>query len=629
MRISVVIYNWTFWSALYSYRVLLLLMRSLELFLVFIRVVLFQAPLLIVWTRLPVFRESRPPWERLAHMLEPGQTESISWLDMGVKGWGDARSAEDLEAVRAAINTGRKPISTPKVIVGGALRVLIVELGPTFIRWAQSLVLRPELTTFLREELRLLPDVGPTLKFKLVRELVHRELGGRDIEEVFSSIEEQPLLVSSIAQVHRGILVTGEDVDLKILRPYMRATVELDTLLITGVTRIMQLLMKGRRDWHSFDMSFDKSLKKEIDFFLEGSELERFYKAVNDNTLYAQCIKTPRFFRDMSTPKLLVTEHVDHICTLDHLGDLPLDEEAALLMRKVAQFPPDTPLQLYQAQLIACTNMLLDWGYVYAAVTGQTMSMVIPSDGDEGKVFISDFGKMFEIRGYDKECAIDFMMQLAYYCDGYGIADVLLRSMEYHYPEDSAKLDKREFRTALREFMRERRVVETRPELERGVNLEWRGSQLLSTEVVQTIFSVPGVKVPEWFWLIMRFLAYVEKSALTLCLNYDATDTMKWLAREVVESKVNRELDAMRVVNLERSMEGIAGVLNSGDGLKFLNETSDRFRVVSFETEQALRNYRNAVKLPSEDTIELGAPVLSMNDERSKFDQERPPAPSP
>ncbi len=118
------------------------------------------------------------------------------------------------------------------------IRLMVEELGPTFIKLGQFLSMRPDLLpAALIAELQKLQDAVPPVEFPLARAEVEGALS-RKIAEVFSVFEEKPLASASIAQVHRA-KIRGEErsVVCKVRRPLIEAVVASDFHLIAFVAR--------------------------------------------------------------------------------------------------------------------------------------------------------------------------------------------------------------------------------------------------------------------------------------------------------------------------------------------------------------------------------------------------------
>jgi len=92
-------------------------------------------------------------------------------------------------------------------------------LGPAAIKLGQALATRPDLVGEQAAiELSRLQDALPPAPFAQIRASIEQSLG-KPINELFASIEEEPVGAASIAQVHRAVTTDGRTVAIKVLRP--------------------------------------------------------------------------------------------------------------------------------------------------------------------------------------------------------------------------------------------------------------------------------------------------------------------------------------------------------------------------------------------------------------------------
>ena len=124
-----------------------------------------------------------------------------------------------LELGRRIVTLGTAPRDIERLSQPERLRLAIEELGPTFIKLGQLLSTRPDIIP--REyidEFRKLQDKVPAVSYTEIAAQFEKEFA-QPIEEVFESIDKEPIAAASVAQVHRAKLPGGEDVVLKICRP--------------------------------------------------------------------------------------------------------------------------------------------------------------------------------------------------------------------------------------------------------------------------------------------------------------------------------------------------------------------------------------------------------------------------
>src|SRR5512133_1970950 len=95
------------------------------------------------------------------------------------------------------------------------MRLVLEELGPTFIKFGQFLSTRSDLlpSNYVAEFAKLQDDVPP-FSFAEVDSELRRQFG-KDISDLSSSFTPEPLAAASIAQVHRAVLLSGEEVVIK------------------------------------------------------------------------------------------------------------------------------------------------------------------------------------------------------------------------------------------------------------------------------------------------------------------------------------------------------------------------------------------------------------------------------
>ena len=359
MEITVArLYHPALWKILYSYRVVLVILRMGELGFKVFRYWCFRAPFLVAWTRLPGIRDISPPYKGLSEVLAPAKTRASLSLGGGQMGsnFALAQNPADMSQLQGALMSDVRPPSRLWSVAGCVMRGFFTDMGPAFIKFGQILSMREEVPPTVQRELQLLQDKLPAMSYKQVKKILERELD-RPVEEVFEYVEETPIATASLAQVHRAKLrKEQEEVALKIQRPYLQGVVAVDTVIvcdvIVGLVNVLLPTVRKSTDTHIFTNSYRESLAKEIDFILEERSQTAFRNLVMKHPIYSQAAKIARTYREYTTTKLLTMELVKNYHRMDRIFDeLAPQQLWDFAATKLKGVPPEIPLQLIWAQI--------------------------------------------------------------------------------------------------------------------------------------------------------------------------------------------------------------------------------------------------------------------------------------
>ncbi len=195
------------------------------------------------------------------------------------------------------------------------MRMALEELGPTFVKLGQILSTRPDvIPVSYADEFAKLQDNVPSFPFEEVKDQIRSELGG-EIEQFFSSFDEVSIAAASIAQVHKGRLVSGEEVVVKIRRPRIVELVETDIDALMGLAIIAERHLPGSDIYDPVGLvkEFARTIRREMDFSREGHTIEKFSADFSgDPTLYF-----PKVYWDVTTKGVLTLEYIDGIKVSD------------------------------------------------------------------------------------------------------------------------------------------------------------------------------------------------------------------------------------------------------------------------------------------------------------------------
>jgi predicted unusual protein kinase regulating ubiquinone biosynthesis (AarF/ABC1/UbiB family)/nucleotide-binding universal stress UspA family protein len=193
-------------------------------------------------------------------------------------------------------------------------RDALEELGPTFGKLGQILSTRPDLlpAAVVAELADLQDHVTPLGEAEIVA-VMESELRV-PWEDVFASIEPDPMASGTIAQVHRATLVGGERVVVKVQRPTADTQIRQDLGLLgqfaakAGNRPAFQQVV----DVPAIIEQLSSSLLRELDFGHEAANIERMREVLAPFGRLA----VPHVYAELSTSRLLVMQEIQGIPVL-------------------------------------------------------------------------------------------------------------------------------------------------------------------------------------------------------------------------------------------------------------------------------------------------------------------------
>ncbi len=233
-----------------------------------------------------------------------------------------------LSAPVTEIRRGRRIRRLP---FGARLRLLLEELGPTFIKLGQLLSLRSDLLPEeITAELRKLQYAASPLRFEELEPTIREDLG-EDWRGNFRSVETSPLASASIAQVHRAVTSDGKEVVLKVQRPGIVTLIRSDLAILADLAALIERYLPAARIYKPARLvdHFAKVLTLELDFYYEGRSMDLFRERLRR----ADKIHIPEVHWSLSSNRLLIMEYIEGV----RLSDEERFEEAALDTRSIAR----------------------------------------------------------------------------------------------------------------------------------------------------------------------------------------------------------------------------------------------------------------------------------------------------
>ncbi|MEQ9499048.1 MAG: AarF/UbiB family protein [Deltaproteobacteria bacterium] len=374
-------------------------------------------------------------------------------------------------------------------------RLMLEELGPTFIKFGQVLSSRPDLVSReYVEELKNLQDDCEPLPFEKIEDAIREGLG-RDPYVLFSSIDPVPLATASIAQVHRGVTTSGDSVVIKVQRPGIAAEVQSDVDILYRVARLLDAVIEESQLAEPVGIvrEFDKALTEELNFRHEAGNAMEFAK------LHAERkdIAIPAVFTELSSPTVL---------TMEYLEGVPF-----------SRLPDDVDKKSIAARIIAeaFDEVFIDGVFHADPHPGNIMLL------DDGRYAILDFGLLGRLSPQMKETIVVIALAVAV-----RDADTISRTL-YRLGQPDERVD-------LAEVKRDTELV-----LQRYLNRSI--SDIDSTLLTQQILAL-GMKhrlrIPTEYTMLGRAGATIEGIVRELDPEIDVAEVARPYAEKLLVDRI-------------------------------------------------------------------------------------------
>jgi ubiquinone biosynthesis protein len=366
------------------------------------------------------------------------------------------------------------------------LRRAMEDLGPTFIKFGQILSTRSDIMPpeYL-EELSYLQDEVPPVSWEQAREVVETELGA-PIEDLFAQVDPVPIASASLAQVHVARLVGGEEVVVKIQRPNIEKTVNLDLDIIYDLAQTAQQRIGAASRFEVGDLAeeFASALRTEMDFRREAWNADRFRKNFEDENR----LTVPKIYWDYSTKRLLVMER---------LKGIKIDNLEAL---KAAGYSPQR-LSRYAADF-ALKEVLID-GFFHADPHPGNM-LILPGE----VIGLLDFGTVGRLDDKDR-ANLARLFIAGVQLDAEAIVDQLQRMGVADYKVDRIGLE-RDLKRILTRYY--------------GLPIYEIDAKEIS-KAVQPILYEYKLSIPTDYYLLMKTVVMMQGVGLRLDPDFDIFET--------------------------------------------------------------------------------------------------------
>ncbi len=188
------------------------------------------------------------------------------------------------------------------------IRLVLTELGPTFVKLGQILSTRADLIgPELAAELRQLQSATPTDQPDVVRRIITEELG-QPPERLFAAFEPVAFASASLGQVHRARLADSRLVIVKVQHDGTEERVRLDLELILLLAGWLQDHLATARPYQPVNTAreFRRTLLRELDYTAERRNMEAFAKNFDGDA----SVHIPTVYPELSSRRVLTMEEL-------------------------------------------------------------------------------------------------------------------------------------------------------------------------------------------------------------------------------------------------------------------------------------------------------------------------------
>ena len=266
---------------------------------------------------------------------------------------------------------------------------LLVELGPAFVKAGQALSTRPDIIpVILLEELSELQDQLPGFDGNKAMELIEEDLN-KKINEIFLTIDKDPISAASLGQVHKGVLKNKEIVAVKVQRPGLREQITLDLYIVRNIANwLKNNIGLIRSDLVALIDELGKRVFEEMDYLNEAENAEKF----RNLHLHNSKIAVPKIYKETTSRRVLTMEWIDgtKLTNLEGVKNLGID--------------PDEMIEIG----VQCSlEQLLEHGFFHADPhPGNLLAL------KDGRLCYLDFGMMSEVTRSSRSGLIQAVVHL-------------------------------------------------------------------------------------------------------------------------------------------------------------------------------------------------------------------------
>jgi ubiquinone biosynthesis protein len=345
------------------------------------------------------------------------------------------------------------------------VRLMLQELGPTYVKLGQMIASRSEmLPPEWESELNKLQSEVAPFPYEEAERIINAELGGSP-EEVFATFAEQPFAAASMAQVYRATLLGGEDAVVKVQRPDIDVTVRGDLNVMRDVVSTLEKRAKWARNLGLSGMvdEFAENVTEELDYQIEAYNARRLKTMLSD----FDYVRIPNIYGTYCTSKVITMEFMQGVkmTQVDAMDAAGIDRQE--LARKLIR--------------VMNKQVLLD-GFFH----GDPHPGNVLVDLDTGQIIFLDLGMMGQMTDEQRMALFDIIWSLKY-GESRDLTNILLRLSTRYKEFDEEDLNRDIDRLVQRHVV----YAESTPELsvivQEALNLLYKYGLQLDRSLMQGV----------------------------------------------------------------------------------------------------------------------------------------------
>jgi len=396
----------------------------------------------------------------------------------------------------------------PKLPPPEILRNIMVDLGPVYIKMGQLLSTRPDvLSPSYIQALSTLQGQVPPLGWAEIAPVISQELD-QPLEAVFASINPVAIAAGSIAQTHKGVLINGQVVALKVQRPGIEKIIAQDITLIKGVAELVSLTDFGQEfDFVGLAEEFSTALEAELDFTKEAHNTDLLRRNMSQSRWFnPEDLFIPGIYWQCTSKRLLVLDWLNGKPLLEAQLKVPEMGKDAIAVRH------ETTTLLFRAFF---QQLFVD-GFFHADPHPGNIFYL-----DDGRVALLDFGMVGRIDPRTQQTLTEILLAIAD-LDAQRCAQLTIELSDSGQPANLSKLEN-DYTRLLRKYY--------------NVNLEQINFSEVFYELLQTARD-NQLKIPSNLGLYAKAIANLEGVARTFDPQINLLDELKPLTVDLFQRQL-------------------------------------------------------------------------------------------